>query len=113
MTTERYTHHPSLTAAIRSWYADTVEGYVDPAGPFDDLEREGCESGMVPGLVYTVDAHQFYTDHVDEIGDLVADREQEIGGPLRSDACDRRTLFAWFAFEETARRMRDELVAEQ
>jgi hypothetical protein len=110
MTTERYTRSADLRSAVLSWYADVRDGYDsdNPEGPWEDLAYGGCASGMVSELIYTTDVHQFYADHADEIEELVEELESDMGQPLRSDDYDRRTLFAWTAFEETARRIASE-----
>ncbi len=96
-----------------------VIGYVLPdyqddaevEGFFRDLLTHGCVSGMISGLIYYADTHAFFDRHYDEIEELRIEYEQELGEPLRLEH-DLKNTLAWFAFEETARRLADELGIE-
>jgi hypothetical protein len=85
----------------------------------NDLNYGGCESGLVGELIYYHDTLPFYRRHQSEINALLVDTMQEIGAtspadifgqkwdsddPLALDTLNQN-LLAWFAFEETARRL--------
>ena len=99
----------SLEAAVA---AEALEHNAeDIAAFFSDVLRHGCQSGIVSGLIYYVDTHSFYDRHYDEIEELRHDLEDELGQPLQPNG-DLKNWFAWLAFEETARKMLDELGIE-
>ena len=79
---------------------------------FDDLLRYGCASGMVSSLIYYADTHAFYERHYDEIEELREEIEESIGEPLKIKY-DLKNFFAWLAFEETARKIAEELLPGQ
>ena len=85
----------------------------------NDLNYGGCESGLVGQLIYYRDTLPFYRRHNAEINALLVETMQEIGAtspadifgqkwdsddPLALDTLNQN-LLAWFAFEETARRL--------
>ncbi len=76
----------------------------DPKVFFIDLLQHGCQSGMVGDLVYYSDTAKFYDKHYDQIEELREQYEEEAGEPLQIKG-DLRNWFAWFAFEETARKL--------
>lgn len=69
-----------------------------------DLFQHGCVSGMVPGLIYYHQTHDFFDKFYDEIEDLRFEVEDLAGQPIRIDR-DLKNTLAWFAFEETAFRI--------
>lgn len=71
---------------------------------FSDLLQYGCESGMINSLIYYVDTHKFFDNHYGEIEDLRYEYEEMLGEALKPND-DLKNWFAWFAFEETARRL--------
>ena len=75
---------------------------------FSDLLHHGCISGMVSSLVYYYDTHVFFTKHYCEIEELRDEYEEETGGALRVNG-DLMNFYAWFAFEEVARKLACEL----
>jgi len=75
---------------------------------FHDILHHGCQSGMVSSLIYYVDTHAFFIEHYDEIEELRLEFEENIGEPLHVNG-DLMNWFAWFAFEETARKLANEL----
>ncbi len=85
-----------------------------------DLNYGGCESGLAGELIYYRDTLPFYRRHRAEINALLVEALRDIGGTLspadifgkKWDADDplaldtiNQNLLAWFAFEETARRL--------
>lgn len=83
----------------------------NPAQMFADLQNSGCVSGMIGSLIYYRDTHAFFDTFYDEIEELREQYEDELGEPLRIKG-DLKNWLAWFAFEETAYRMANELGLE-
>lgn len=107
-----------LQTAVHNWYQSEVEdGYTTA---IDDLLQHGCQSGMVPGLIYYTDTTAFYLKHQREIQALITELADDCGcsiGDLLRDwdksdpfanETSNQNLLAWFGFEETARRMHDQ-----
>lgn len=78
---------------------------------FSDLLQYGCQSGMVSSLIYYVDTHVFFHYYYEEIEELCYDYEEMTGMPLTVKG-DLMNWYAWFAFEETARKIAEELQLE-
>ena len=98
-------------STIRAYVATEALDYDDPAVFFSDLQRSGCQSGMIGGLIYYYDTHAFFDRYYDEIEELREDYEDNTGEPLRING-DLKNWLAWFAFEETAFRMANDLELE-
>lgn len=77
---------------------------------FRELQTHGCISGMVPSLVYYFDTHAFFQKHYNEIEHLRQEIEEMFGKPLKPEG-DLMNWYAWFAFEETALRLYNEIVS--
>lgn len=73
-----------------------------------DLFQNGCISGMVSSLIYYRDTHGFFLKYYDQIEALRRDMEESTGEPLTPKG-DLMNWYAWFAFEETARIIAEEL----
>ena len=107
--------------AITAEEPNTIRAYVahealdiwpeNPAEMFEGLARNGCVSGWVSSLVWYTDTHAFYDRFYDEIEELREDYEASIGEPLRING-DLKNWLAWFAFEETAYRMANDVGLE-
>ncbi len=101
--------------SIRSDVAETALSYGDSEEEiksfFSDLLSHGCQSGMISHLIYYKDTDEYYRSHVDEIDDLKQELEEEIGEPLKIGSPIQNWL-AWFGFEETARKVADEIGLE-
>ncbi len=97
----------SLRAAIAREALD----HEDVKCFFSDLLSNGCVSGMVGSLIYYTDTHKFFDTHYDEIEGLREEYEANIGEPLQIKS-DLKNFLAWFAFEETAYQMANELGLE-
>src|SRR5690606_39004733 len=75
-----------------------------------DVLEHGCISGMVSGLIYTVDTHIFFDKYYEEIEDLRIELlEQGIDVLSYIGDNDLKNHMAWIAYEETARLVLDEL----
>jgi hypothetical protein len=93
---------------IKALVATEAIDYHDIKDFFKDLLSHGCQSGMIGSLIYYSDTHEFFDTHYREIEELRYEYEQDFGMPLQPNG-DLKNWFAWFAFEETARKLVDEL----
>lgn len=78
---------------------------------FEGLFQHGCVSGWVDSLCFYSQTHKFYDEFYDEIEDLRLDYEDSIGHPFTIKG-DLKNFLAWFAFEETAYQLANELGLE-
>ena len=97
-------------ATIRAYVATEALEYDsdEPSQFFFYFQRSGCQSGFINSLIYYSDTHAFFDRYYDEIEELREDYEDSIGEPLRING-DLKNWLAWFAFEETAYQMANEL----
>ena len=96
--------------SIRAYVADEALTYQDddPSLLFRNLQHCGCAGGAVCSLTYYCDTHEFFDCYYDEIEELREEYEDSVGEPLRINR-DLKNFLAWFAFEEIAYRMANEL----
>lgn len=91
---------------------EALERGLDGIVPFfHDLLSHGCASGMIGGLIYYTDTHDFFDEHYREIEQLREEWTEMVGEPFIIKG-DMKNYFAWFAFEETAYRLANELGIE-
>jgi hypothetical protein len=83
---------------------DYIESYIE------DVLKHGCVSGMVSSLIYYGDTHAFYDKYYDEIEDLRVEYLDE-GFDLLANIGDKdlKNHLAWFGYEESLRKVADEL----
>ncbi len=93
---------------LRAAVAREALDYDNPAEFFTDLLNHGCVSGMVSSLIYYTDTHAFFDKYYEEIEDLRCEYEEETGVQINLQH-DLKNFLAWFAFEETAYRLANEL----
>ncbi len=105
---EKISEEDNIRAYVAQYVLDELESYDDIKDFFNDLACSGCSSGMIGGLVYYSDTHKFYDAHYDEIEEL-RDEYEEMSGETLKPEYDLKNWYAWFAFEETARKLADEL----
>jgi len=88
----------------------------------EDLQKYGCQSGMINNLIYYKDTSEFYDKYKKNINDLLSNMmfatglsvEELFGNkfdkedPLILD-CFNKNLMAWFGFEETANQILEEV----
>lgn len=111
----------TLKEAAKEWIEEKIaDGYTKQEA-IDELMSHGCQSGMVPGLIYYTDTTKFFEEHKAEINELLKDTLWSTGlgtaelfgdkwdtnDPLCMDTTNQN-LLAWFGFEETVRAMEDE-----
>lgn len=112
-----------LKNSVLDWLEAEDEEYR--AGLLEDLSQHGCISGMVGGLIYYHETVRFHDDHESEIWDMLEEYRGEFGHETImefiatlngaknvGDLDQQKNLLAWFAFEETARRIADQLGLE-
>ncbi len=102
---KKYLNHilasdPKLST-IRAFIAREALNADDPTAFFKDLADHGCISGMVSGLIYYTDTHQFYDYYYYEIEKIRESYEEDFGTPSQING-DLKNSFAWFAFEHVA-----------
>jgi hypothetical protein len=78
---------------------------------FKDLQTSGCQSGMVSSLIYCKDTHTFFDTYYDEIEELRQECKENYGIDIVIKN-DLKNTLAWFAFEEVAYRLVNELEIE-
>ena len=100
------------------------EGYIVEF--FEDLMNNGCVSGMIGELIYYKDTLSFYNRHKDEINEMLSELLGACGFSCPSELfgekwdendplvleTNNQNLLAWFAFEETARTIAENLGIE-
>lgn len=59
-------------------------------------------------MIYYRDTQAFFDDHYEEIEDLREQYEENVGEPL-SISGDLKNFLAWFAFEDVAYRLAEEM----
>lgn len=124
-TLENLTTNSQLAEETKNIILNHVdEDYFE--GWFEDLMQNGCVSGMVGELIYYCDTTKFYEKHQERINEMIKDLLWEIGADCmygifgdKFDSEDplclettNQNLLAWFAFEETARNLANEIGLE-
>jgi len=97
-------------SSIRKEVAREALTYGDrePIKIFSDLLQHGCISGMIACLIYYRDTHAFFLKYYDQIEELRINIEDSLGESLKPIG-DLMNWYSWFAFEETARVLAEEL----
>ena len=76
----------------------------------EDVLHHGCISGVVSGLIYYRDTHEFYDNYYDETEELrinLLDQGIDVLNGLNKN--DLKNHMAWIAYEETVRQIAEEL----
>jgi hypothetical protein len=109
---------PALTEmaedrGIKGFVAKTIlSNRPDEMLPFfNDLFNHGCISGIVSELIYYYQTHEFFDRFYDEIEELRLEYQESNGVPMTVES-DYKNFMAWYAFEETAWRIFQELGLE-
>jgi hypothetical protein len=82
-----------------------LDGYDNPLNFFLDLERNGCQSGIIGELSYYANTHKFFLKHCEEIMELLNELKYQTGEEIKINGEDRMNFYAWLAFEETAKKI--------
>lgn len=75
---------------------------------FGTVTKKGCVSGMITTLNFQEQTHHFFNSYYDEIEELRLNFEEQSGGPIDMPFGIKNT-FTWFAFEQTAKHLIQEL----
>jgi len=87
------------------------ESYDSPEEFFTLLFKIGCVSGMVGKLTFYNQTHTFYDTHYDQIEEIREEYESSTGQSLPVKY-DLKNTFTWYAFENVALDMVNELGIE-
>ena len=68
---------------------------------FLNLEKQGCISSMITSLNYYEQTHKFFDHYYDEIEQIRINSQKQRNLFLET-SFDLKTSLAWFAFEQTA-----------
>lgn len=92
---------PSFTDQFIDATAVEIEGYNNPTGYFDDLQKGGCQSGMVGFLIYNSACKQIYIDNMDDMEEYKNILEDEMGEAIRNKQhLPHYTFMCWLCYEE-------------
>jgi hypothetical protein len=94
--------------SIKAFVAKQALQRSNIKGFFFSISKRGCISGMVEGLNFYEQTHQFFDFYYDEIEALRMGFEKQTGSAV-SIKYDLKTSLSWFAFEQTANCMMNEL----
>lgn len=113
----------NLEKAVLRWVKEELE--EENYSCFEVLQKHGCQTGMVGGLIYYEDTAKFYKKHKAEINVLLYEMLSSTGlstSELFGDKFDKedplcfeennQNLLAWYGFEETASRIGREIGLE-
>lgn len=68
---------------------------------FEDLQKGGCQSGMISDFIYNSDCKDFYINHLDELEQIKEDLEDSYGEPIQNkNKLPHYTFMCWLCFEE-------------
>ena len=110
-----------LEKAVLEDQLDEVDGYDTPADFIEHLTELYISGGGVSSMIYYDDTLAFCEKYEEEINQMLSDGINEFGSlkDMFGDNYDdsdpmnlgttNRNLFAWYAYEETARRIADAL----
>ena len=84
-----------ITEALSSWY-DNVKDY------FTEIQRMGCQSGIVSSMIRTVDVYKFYDKHYEEIENIRLELQEEWILWNESIDQDLKTFYSWLSYEHIA-----------
>lgn len=93
-----------IRVAVAEYVLENTSSDEEAKQLLDDICTHGCASGVVTTMIYYEDTHAFFDGHYGEIMEL---REQyEYDPPYDTDY---KNHMAWFAFEERAHELREEV----
>ena len=68
---------------------------------FNDLQKNGCVSGMIGDFVYHSDCKDFYVNHIDSLEEYKENMEEELGESIKNRFEQTHyTFMCWLCFEE-------------
>lgn len=95
-------------ASLKAFVAQEALEQESICNFFNDLSNHGCISGMISSLIYYRQTHQFFDIYYEQIEELRLSYEAETGCQI-SLGHDLKNTLAWFAFEQTAHHLGNEL----
>jgi hypothetical protein len=103
------TDNSLLNRYVAGYILDNMNGYSGTdkekiTAWYKDLMMGGCKSGFVGSLIYYTDTHKFFDKYYTEIMELAEEVEEQTGIKLQHES-DLKNWYAWFGFEETARKI--------
>ena len=84
-----------INEALSSWYEDVRDFFLD-------LQRMGCQSGVISSMIRYSDTHKFYDKHYDEIEDIRLELQDEWILLNEHIEYDLKTFYAWLTYEHIA-----------
>lgn len=93
---------PSFVDDFIDNMAAEIEGYDYPLGFFEDLQRGGCQSGMVGFLIYNSNCKRIYIEHIDDMEEWKNLMEDEMGAIKNEQHLPHYTFMCWLCYEELA-----------
>lgn len=93
---------PSFANDFIDNMAADIEGYDYPLGFFEDLQKGGCQSGMVGFLIYNSDCKRIYIEHIDDMEEWKNLMEDEMGAIQNEQHLPHYTFMCWLCYEELA-----------
>lgn len=103
---------PSFAEEYLRDMVNHIDGYDNPLGFFEDLQRGGCQSGMIGMLIYNSDCKRIYIEHIDDMEEYVESIYEEIGYLKNENHIPHYTLVSWMCYEEFAYHIGRELFPE-
>ena len=104
-----YKEEKSKGDSIRLMVLTDALEKVNPISYLKDVISYGCISGIVNSLVYYNDTHKFFDNRYHEIEVIRSEWEAKTGQSI-SIIDDLKNDLAWFAYEQTAQSILDELI---
>lgn len=80
---------------VKAWANEQLESYDNIIDVLEELTTYGCQSGNVSFLIYYDDVKEYYSNHYEEINNLVEINSEELDN-------SELTYKVWAAFERVA-----------
>lgn len=94
--------------SIRKYVVQEALAYYSIETFFHDILKYGCKNGAVSSLIYYAQTHAFFDRFYNDIEALRHEYEENMGVKIDLSN-DLKNSLAWFAFEETANQIAQEL----
>ena len=82
---------------------DALDNWIDwPKIYLEDVLLHGCQWGTVPSMIRTVDVHNFFDKHYEEIENIRLELQEEWilwNEPIDQDL---KTFYSWLSYEHIA-----------
>lgn len=81
---------------------DTSEDELNNLKGFlEDMQKGGCQSGMISEFIYHADCKAFYIAHLDDLEEFKTELDDSIGEPIQNrQNLPHYTFICWLVFEE-------------